>query len=674
MRRASRDVVHARVASPSFVFPFAPQLPFHSWARGRARRRTRMQPHIHIHRSAVFMALGLALPTLAHAQSEASTRTNATDLDNVVVTATRTASTADAALAAVEVIDRKEIEHSSARSLPELLRGRAGIAIVNQGGLGKLSTLFLRGTESDHTLFLIDGIRIGSPPSGLASLQDLPLEQIERIEIVRGPRSSLYGADAIGGVIQVFTRRGATTTGVHGRARIGAGSHGLREASAGLDVRGVRGGIGVDLAHQSTDGINACIGFYNSLTHDGAGCFIVPGTHLDRDGYRNNSATVRADLAPSEAWQFDARAFRATGHNDYDGDYVDNSDIVQQVVGGSVRWMPSATTRLKLTVGRNTDDSDNHIGGSFANRYDTSRDSANLQGDFTLATGHVLTTGFDWLRDRANVVDPYSPFNRSRGNRAVFAQYQGKFGAQDLQLSLRRDDNDQFGGHATGGIAWGMGFGDGWRLTASHATAFKAPSFNELYYPYFGNPLLRPESSRSSELGLGRHGDGWQWQLDAYQTTVDDLIAYDAVLGLPNNIERARIRGIELTAGTRIGEWDVQGQIGTLDARNLSAGFNHGKRLARRPARSARLDLDRDVGAFGFGVSAIAEAARWDDVANTLRVGGYGTVDARVSWRLANDWTLQANLVNAFDRTYETSAYYPQPGREVALSLRWQPN
>ena len=615
------------------------------------------------------LALALSLPSLALAQSD-----DAKDLDNLVVTATRTAITADAALAAVEVIGREQLDASSARSLPELLRGRAGITIVNQGGMGKLSTLFLRGTESDHTLFLVDGIRVGSSTSGLTSLQDIPLAQIERIEIVRGPRSSLYGADAIGGVIQVFTRRGAGGEGVHGRGRIAAGSNGLREASAGIDLRSARGGVGVDVAHQETDGINACTGFYNPLTYAGAGCFIVPGTHLDRDGYRNDSATVRADFAPNEAWQFDARAFRAEGHNDYDGDYQDNSDIVQQVVGGSVRWSPSDAVALKLTAGRNTDDSENYSGNAFANRYNTTRDSANLQGDFTVAAGHVVTAGFDWLRDRANVVDPWSPFAKSRGNRAVFAQYQGTFGAHELQLSARRDDNDQFGGHGTGGIAWGMGFGEGWRVTASHATAFKAPSFNELYYPGSSNPNLDPESSRSSELSLSRSGDGWHVQANAYQTNVDDLIAWSSADFMPVNIEEARIRGVELVATARLAGWDLRGQIGTLDARNLSTGPNHGKRLARRPQRSARLDLDRNVGDWGFGISGIAEAARWDNVANTLRVGGYGTVDARVSWRFAADWTLQANLVNALDRDYQTSAWYSQPGREFALSLRWQPN
>ena len=613
--------------------------------------------------------LALALsPPLAFAQSD-----EAKDLDNVVVTATRTAITADAALAAVEVIDRTQIERSAARSLPELLRGRAGVALVNQGGVGKLSTLFLRGTESDHTLFLVDGVRVGSATSGLTSLQDIPLEQIERIEIVRGPRSSLYGADAIGGVIQVFTRRDAGSAGVRPHARIGAGSNGLREASAGVAVRGARGGMSFAAAHQATDGINACRGFYDPASWSGAGCFIVPGTHLDRDGYQNNSVSLRADFAPNGAWRFEAQALRAEGDNDYDGDYADHSDVLQQVAGGSVRWTPSEAVQVKLSAGRNTDSSDNDIGGLFANRFDSTRDSASLQGDFGVAAGQVLTAGLDWLRDRANVQDPYSPFAAARGNRAAFAQYQGRFGAHDLQASVRRDDNDQFGGKTTGGIAWGVGSEDGWRLTASHATAFKAPTFNELYYPYYGNPALRPESSRSSELSLRRDAGGWLWQLNAYRNDIDALIVYDTSIFAANNIETARIRGIELSASGRLGEWDVRGQLGALDARNLSVGANHGKRLPRRPQRSARIDLDREFGELGFGISGIAEAARWDDVANTLRVAGYGTVDARATWAFADGWSLQASLVNAFDRGYETTAWYNQPGREWGLSLRWQP-
>ena len=613
------------------------------------------------------LAAALAACSLANAQDGDAKR-----LDGIIVTATRTPTTVDAALAAVEVIDREQIDASGAQSLPELLRGRAGITIVNQGGAGKLSTLSLRGTESDHTLYLIDGVRIGSTTSGFAALQDIPLDQIERIEIVRGPRSSLYGADAIGGVIQIFTRRGAQP-GSHGHARLALGSHGRREASAGLGLRGARGGIGVELAHQSTDGINACRGTYDPLTWAGAGCFIVPGTHLDRDGYRNNSVTLNADFAPNDQWQFDARAFRATGHNDYDGDFSDNTDLRQQVIGGHLRFTPAASVQIALGVGRSTDDSRNYLGNAFQNRFLTHRSSANLQGDFTVAKGQVLTAGLDWLRDTASVSDPWSPFAARRHNRAGYLQYQGDFGMQDFQASLRHDRDSQFGGATTGSIAWGVDFAAGWRFTASHGTAFKAPSFNELYYPGFSNPLLRPERSRSSELSLTRSGAGWRVQANAYDTRVRGLIAWDATLFKPNNVDFARIRGLELTGEVLLGPWTVRGQVGWLNARNSSAGFAHGLRLARRPNHSARLDLDRALGDWSVGVSAVGEGARWDDVANTLRVGGYGTLDARVAWRFAPGWTLQGNLSNVFDKRYETSAWYNQPGREFLLSLRWQP-
>ena len=623
------------------------------------------------------LALALAMPASAAAQSAADPAP-ATDLDRLLVTATRTAITADAALAAVEVIDREQIERSSAHSLPELLRGRAGITLVNQGGLGKLSTLFLRGTESDHTLFLVDGVRVGSPSSGLASLQDLPLEQIERIEIVRGPRSSLYGADAIGGVIQVFTRRAAAGAGVHGRMHAGLGSHGLREASGGLDLRGARGGIGVDAGVQETDGIDACRGIGAPLY---AGC-AMDQPDPDRDGYRNRNVALRADLAAGDAWQFDAQALRSRGHNFYDADPAwglpDNSRVLQQVVGGSIRYRPRESLGLALSAGRNRDDSDNYLGDAYANRFTGTRDSASLQGDIGLAAGQVLTAGFDWQRDRAEVEDPFSPFAAARGNRALFAQYQGQFAhgdgrAQDLQLSLRRDDNDQFGGKTTGGIAWGLGFGDGWRITASHATAFKAPSFNELYYPYYGNPALRPEASRSTEVSLRHQRGDIEWQLQAYETRIEDLITYDTAIFAANNIEQARIRGIELTGGLRLGAWSLRGQASALQARNRSAGIAQGRALPRRPGRSARLDLDRAFGdTLTLGISGIAEGARWDDVANTLRVGGYATLDATASWRFAPGWRLQAGVANAFDRRYETSAYYRQPGRTWSLGLRWQ--
>jgi len=616
-------------------------------------------------------ALALCLPASVLAQAPNQKTHDATDLDQISVTATRTAVTVDQSLSAVEVIDRAEIERSQAHSLPQLLRGRAGINLVNQGGLGKLTTLFLRGTESDHTLFLVDGVRIGSATSGLTALQDIPVELIERIEIVRGPRSSLYGSEAIGGVIQIFTRR--VKNGVSPHVRIGAGSHGLRETSAGVDAGSARGWFGVDGSWQQSDGINACRGI-------GAPSYAGCGMDLpdpDRDGYRNRSLSLRGGVNATDTLTLEANALRSEGHNKYDADPAfglpDNSDTVQQVIGTKLRYVPSERFTLQLIAGRDVDASDNFQHDTFTDRFDSKRDSASLQGDIGLGDGQLLTVGYDWLRDRGEVTSPFASFAAARGNRAEFAQYQGRFGRNDLQASVRHDDNDQFGGHDTGGVAWGIEVAHGLRITANAGTAFKAPTFNELYYPFFGNPDLRPETSRSVELGIAQRLAAWHWQLNAYQTTINNLITYDTAIFKANNLDSARIRGAELTAGATLAGWELSAQTSFVDPRNRSVGTNFGNLLPRRARQSARLDLDRAFGDWRLGASWIAEGGRYDNVANTLHVGGYATLDLRAEYALHPDWTLQADLRNAFDRTYETAAFYNQPGRELGLSLRWRP-
>ena len=625
--------------------------------------RTQLQP--------LALAIGLALASLS--TTVAAQDRTATDLDDVVVTATRTASTTDASLAAVEVIDRTEIQRSQARSLQDLLRGRAGIDLANQGGLGKVSTLFLRGTESDHTLFLIDGVRVGSATSGLTALQDLPLEMIDRIEIVRGPRSSLYGSEAIGGVIQVFTR--GARQGVHTRFHAGAGSHRLRELGGGLDIGGDAFGdgsmwLGLDASHQSSDGIDACRGVGAPVF---AGCG-MDDPDPDRDGYENHSVSLRTGFDAGNGWSGDARVLRSEGLNEYDADPAwglpDRSRTLQQVVGGQLRRDTGGRLALRLGAGRNIDRSDNDLAGTPADRFATRRDSATLQADIRLAEAQLLTLGADWSRDSGGVDSTSASFEEQRANRAAFAQYQGSFGRHDLQLSMRHDDNDQFGGRDTGSVAWGMDLAQGLRLTASHGTAFKAPTFNELYYPYYGNPTLRPETSRSTELGIARRADDWHWRLDAYQTVIEDLIVYDPHLFVANNIEHGRIRGVELTGGTTLAGWDLSLQATLLDPRNGSAGLD-GKLLPRRSRRSARLDADRTFGGWRVGGSLVAKGERYDDAGNTLRLPGHATVDLRLERDLGRAWTVQAGIRNALDRSYESVAYYRQPGREYTVMLRF---
>ncbi|MGY3266973.1 TonB-dependent vitamin B12 receptor [Lysobacter sp. HA35] len=606
------------------------------------------------------------LITLAIAASMATPAfaDDATKLDTVVVTANRAPVAVRDVLAPVEVIDRAEIERSQARSLPDLLRGRAGISIGNQGGLGKLTTLFMRGSESDHVLVLVDGVRMGSATSGLVAFQDIPVELIDRIEIVRGPRSSLYGSEAIGGVIQIFTKRdtGALTP----RMSIGAGSRDTYEASAGFGGRVGRGWLGADYSHQETRGFDSCRGFFDPVTFDGAGCFT---NEPDRDGYTRDALSLRGGIDIADGWKADANALRAEGDNEYDGFY-NRSKVVQQVIGGGVTWTPSSNASLRLQAGRNRDASDNFSGATFQGDFASNRDTASLQGDFTVAEGQRLSAGAEWQRDRIDGTTPYAL--KQRIDRAGFVQYQGDFGALDLQASVRHDDNQQFGGHSTGNLAFGVAFASQWRVTLGAGTAFKAPTFNELYYPCCSNSALQPESSRTIEAGVAWSGAVSGARLDLYQTTVDDLISYSAASLRPENISRSRLRGAELSGNTTLAGWTASGSISWVDAKNRSDGLS-GFLLPRRARESARLDLDHDFGAFRFGITGAGEGARYDDLGNTRRLGAFATFDLRAEYAFTPALRLQARVENVFDRTYETVEYYRQPGRGLFVTLRYAP-
>ena len=578
-------------------------------------------------------------------------------LEDVVVTASRVAQPVSEVIGSVTVMTREQIEQSQAGSLQELLRGAAGIDIANQGGAGKLSSVFLRGANANQTLILVDGVRLGSATAGLTSIEFIPVDQIERIEIVRGPRSSLYGSDAIGGVIQIFTRK---HDGVN--ASVSAGSHNTQNYSAGFGLQGDALRFSVNGSYAQTDGYNSCVGSASN------GCFTV---EPDDDGYRNSSVSAQLGYDFGGFADLELRTLYSQGFTEYDGSFVNESRFRNSAPGIKLSITPSDTFSVTVNGGITQDKLDSFRNSRFMSRFNTEKRNAGVQADWQIGE-QQLSIGADYLND---IVDSDTSFIvTERDNTGIYAQYLGHYGAHQLSASMRRDDNEQFGTHSTGNAGWKwFVLGDVLAINAGWGKAFHAPTFNDLYYPFgFGNPNLKPERSQSYELGASGKQDWLDWSVQAYSTEAEDLIAYNSAF-LPDNISKARLQGVEVSLA---GTWQaLHARVNYTwqDPRNRAAGSNFDHILARRARQSGRFELGYDFGIAEVTARVNTVGSRYDNLANTLRMDGYTTVDLLADVALGKDFALQIKLGNVLDRQYETIRYYAQDGRNVLVTLRYQP-
>lgn len=619
-----------------------------------------------VRRASIAAAVASILPTsIAKAADKLSA-------DEIVVTAARIEQPISRVIGSTSVITRQDIERRQAHSVQELLRGETGVNVVNNGGLGKLSNVFLRGADAEQVLVLIDGVRVGSATSGTTAFEFLPVDQIERIEIVRGPRSSIYGADAIGGVIQIFTRR------ANGLAfNLGAGSNETYRGGASFGATSDQAWFNVTASHMQSAGYNSCTGRPATppFFADGGGCF---ADEPDDDAYDNTSGSVRAGYRWGERADVEATALLSSGNTEFDGGFTNESDFTERVLTARAHVRPVDAWNLSLTVGQARDDQDSLYDDPFAadrerktGEFNTERRSASVQSDLTLAQSQVLTVGVDYLDDRVESLTAYDA--TTRDNVGVFGQFQGEFGAHQTLLAARYDDNEQFGSHSSANLGWKWAFAQNYSLTAAWGSSFGAPTFNDLYYPGFSNPNLKPEVGRSYELGVAGHAEAVRWSVTAFENRIDDLIVYDSRVFAPNNLNEARIRGVELDANATLGAWALNLGYAGIDPRNRSAGANYDNILPRRARHSGHIEIGRAFGALDARARVTAEGSRYDNVANSQRLGSYATVDLTVDYAINDAWSVQGKIANALDREYSTVRFYPQNDRTFFASLKYQP-
>lgn len=597
-------------------------------------------------------ALACSVASLANAAE--------TQLGHVVVTATRQPISADAALASVDVIERDEIARAGHSSLLGLLASRPGVQMARNGGPGSSGSLFIRGANSGHTLLLIDGVRIGSATSGSPALETIPLELIERIEILRGPGSALYGADALGGVIQVFTRKGRA--GFQPAARVGAGTDGAREASASLAGGNDRLRYNLSAGHERSDGFNARPKAQTG--HD-----------ADDDGFREDylSASLALDLGGND--ELGANVLYSDMRNWYDAaqPYDSRLDKRAEAFGVHLRKQHSSAWASTLRLGHSVDALDNQSDASTRSRFDTTQRQLSWQHDIALGGGSLLAA-YEFLQQRVQTTADYEKTRRHIN--ALLLGWGGDFDRHHVQLNARHDRNSQFGGKTTGTAAYGYQLSPEWRAHASIGTAFKAPTFNDLYYPvecygawgcFGGNAALVPEEALNRELGVAWERDGVSVDLTYFNNRIKNLIDWSS--GIASNVGRADIEGVEASVTALFGDYRVRASVDLLDAEDAASGDE----LGRRARIGGALAVERAVGVWTWGMEWNGQGRRYDRVPNTAagRMGGYGLMDAYVHYALAPDWSVEVRANNLLDKEHELAKDFGTPGRSAFVALRY---
>lgn len=578
----------------------------------------------------------------------------------VVVTASRMPQLASELLADVTVITEDEILRTGAQSIPQLLQRQPGVEVTINGGPGGTSGVFIRGANAGQTLVLVDGLRVGSSSTGATSLEAIPIEQVERIEILRGPASSLYGADAVGGVIQLFTKRGRE--GLRGYVTAGYGTHNTGTASAG--IRGGAGPVRYSLGAgaNESEGFNAVVNPANF------------GYNPDRDGYstRNAGGHVELDWAPGQTLELRGVRNRLNTQSDGGANFDDRTITTLEAYATTSRNRVASMWLSTLTMGQGRDQSASKSAFGDA-LFETKQRQYTWQNDVTLPAG-TLSIVLERREEKLSTLNAFAVTRRDTDS--VGGVYHLAAGQWALQANLRRDDSSQFGAQTTGGISAGFRVTPRWRLTAGYSTGFKAPSFNDLYFPDFSNPNLVPEESKNVEVGTYWTAATGSSRLEArvvgYRNRVRNLIVFGCDENFncfPSNVDKAILEGATLGLDWSMGATRVTASLDLQRPENDATG----KLLPRRARRHGMVTVLRDIGSFTLGTEFVAASERFDNASNTVRMGGYGIVNVTLDWRFARGWTAFLRGNNVGDRDYRLAADYSNGGATVFAGVRWNP-
>jgi vitamin B12 transporter len=639
-----------------------------------------------------FINLSLGLSLVSFFALSSVNAEEAQEIETIIVTESRIPTIVSESLSAISIIEREDIERYQATDLYDLMSRLPGVSMLRNGVRGSATSLSIRGNQGDHSLFLVDGVRIGSATLGSATLGLINTNSIERIEVVRGPKSNLYGADAIGGVVNIITRDAADMDSLQVKSSVG--SNGTNETTLSAGTTQGKSSYSAVLNTYKTDGIDS--------TYD------TSFLHGDEDGHENDSIALRygyeinddAKLSLSynsndSSTDYDASCTEYVPVLDDEGNnikdeygynkttpvghdcYVYNESTITSLsssldIDVNDRW----TTNLQL--GKSTDNAEEfspnvdlsmfYLDGIF----NTTKTEATWFNAIELEADTLLSLGLDYQKDEVDSSNNYDV--SSRDNKAAFLQYKLKFDGADVSFGARRDDNEQFGEHTTTSVMAGQDVSDNVRLNFSYGEGFKAPTFNDLYYPFSGNANLMPEESVNYEIGLKANWNNSSLNVGLFNNSIENIILWNSSIFAPDNTENVEISGLEFSLNTQVANW-MLGLSGTvMNPEDKSSG----NILVRRAERSASLDGDYSVGNYGLGFTIYSQSHTFDDAANTVRLGGYTTLALRANFDLSDNLKVKVNANNLTDKEYVTASgflgNYRSMGRELLFTVAYTPS
>ena len=610
-------------------------------------------------RLALLLGLIPASPLLA----ETLERENALKLPQTLITGNRQVEARSDSASANSVFTRDDIDRLQPTSLTDLLSRVPGVQVARSGGRGGLPGIYIRGTKSAQSLVLVDGQRMANATSADSNLQYLNIDQIERVEVLRGSRSVIYGSDAIGGVIQIFTRRGSAQA-PQVRLHSAVGSYGSTLNSLGISGGDTQSRYNLSGSLENTAGINRTTVSYP--------------VDNDHDAYRNKSVSLNLSHTFTDTLEVGVSALKNTGKTELDAMFGQKgySDFDISSVGGFVdaqindRW----NSRVEWGHSENREKTRDKLSPDLY-AFNTYRDSLNWQNNLTLNDQHSLIVGADSYEDRVRSSTVFD--EDSRWNRAAFVQHRFHGAYFSTELGVRHDQNQQFGRHNTWSASLSVPLNVDNELLLSYSEGFRAPTFNDLYYPQFGNPALKPEYSKSYELQWrSQLTDSSRLETSIYRTDIRDAIVADANF-IQQNIGAARITGFESALHQEWFGWQSSLGVAMIDPRDRDTGHT----LSRRARRTLSLDVDRQFDRIGVGASWQAVSSSFNDDDNKQPIGGYGLLGLRGNWIASPEVRLDLKVDNLLDKSFTRALYsydgnyygYREERRNVQLAVTWTP-